>query len=424
MKEEKIKIQVPIMANLTAEGKNPEYLFWVSSAGAFDDRYKKVIREFVKILTYLKVDYAVLGTEETDSGDVARRAGNEMLYQMQAMMNIEIMNGYEVKKIITCDPHDYNTFKNEYPEFGGNYEVIHHSQFLQEMIREGRINITNSGFKNKKIEIKGSEITIVKSNKEDYISITDIAKYKNPEATGLVISHWLSNRYSIEFIGLWEKMHNPDFNVTEFRNIRNESGSNGFILSSKNWINSTNAIGIISKAGRYGGTYAHKDIAFEFASWISAEFKLYLIKEFQRLKEEEQKQLGWDIRRNLTKINYRIHTDAIKENLIPKNLSKKQISFVYASEADVLNMALFGKTAKQWRDENHIEKGNIRDYANVSQLVCLANLENLNAVFINEGYEQNTRLKKLNQIAIQQMKILLQDHTVKVFNNKKGGGNK
>ena len=219
-------------------------------------------------------------------------------------------------------------------------------------------------------------------------------------------------------------MHNPDFNVTEFRNIRNESGSNGFILSSKNWINSTNAIGIISKAGRYGGTYAHKDIAFEFASWISAEFKLYLIKEFQRLKEEEQKQLGWDIRRNLTKINYRIHTDAIKENLIPKNLSKKQISFVYASEADVLNMALFGKTAKQWRDENHIEKGNIRDYANVSQLVCLANLENLNAVFINEGYEQNTRLKKLNQIAIQQMKILLQDHTVKVFNNKKGGGNK
>ncbi|MCD4789211.1 MAG: KilA-N domain-containing protein [Bacteroidales bacterium] len=278
--------------------------------------------------------------------------------------------------------------------------------------------------KNKKIEIKGSEITIVKSNKEDYISITDIAKYKNPEATGLVISHWLSNRYSIEFIGLWEKMHNPDFNVTEFRNIRNESGSNGFILSSKNWINSTNAIGIISKAGRYGGTYAHKDIAFEFASWISAEFKLYLIKEFQRLKEEEQKQLGWDIRRNLTKINYRIHTDAIKENLIPKNLSKKQISFVYASEADVLNMALFGKTAKQWRDENHIEKGNIRDYANVSQLVCLANLENLNAVFINEGYEQNTRLKKLNQIAIQQMKILLQDHTVKVFNNKKGGGNK
>ena len=164
--------------------------------------------------------------------------------------------------------------------------------------------------KNQNIEIKGNKITIVSSNKEDYISITDIAKYKNSEATGLVISHWMSTKYTIEFMGLWEKMHNPDFNVTEFRNIKNEAGSNGFILSSKNWINSTNAIGIISKAGRYGGTYAHKDIAFEFASWISAEFKLFLIKEFQRLKDEEQKQLGWDIKRNLTKINYRIHTDA------------------------------------------------------------------------------------------------------------------
>ncbi len=206
--------------------------------------------------------------------------------------------------------------------------------------------------KSKKIEVKGNEITIVRSDNEDYISITDIAKHKNAESTGLVISHWMSTRYTIEFMGLWEKMHNPDFNVTEFRNIRNESGSNGFILSSKNWINKTNAIGIVAKAGRYGGTFAHKDIAFEFASWISAEFKLFLIKEFQRLKEEEQKQLGWDIRRNLTKINYRIHTDAIKENLIPKSLSKKQISFIYANEADVLNVALFGKTAKQWRDEN------------------------------------------------------------------------
>ncbi len=206
--------------------------------------------------------------------------------------------------------------------------------------------------KSKKIEVKGNEITIVRSDNEDYISITDIAKHKNAESTGLVISHWMSTRYTIEFMGLWEKMHNPDFNVTEFRNIRNESGSNGFILLSKNWINKTNAIGIVAKAGRYGGTFAHKDIAFEFASWISAEFKLFLIKEFQRLKEEEQKQLGWDIRRNLTKINYRIHTDAIKENLIPKSLSKKQISFIYANEADVLNVALFGKTAKQWRDEN------------------------------------------------------------------------
>ena len=272
--------------------------------------------------------------------------------------------------------------------------------------------------KKQKIKIKGNEITVLKSNKEDFISITDIAKYKNTESTGLVISHWLSTKYTIEFMGYWEKMHNPDFNVTEFSNIKNEAGSNGFVLSGKNWINSTNAIGIISKAGRYGGTYAHKDIAFEFASWISAEFKLFIIKEFQRLKDEEQKQFGWDIKRNLSKINYRIHTDAIKENLIPKYLNKKQISIVYATEADVLNMSLFGKTAKQWREENPDEKGNIRDYANVSQLVCLANLENLNAVFINEGCEQINRLEKLNKIAISQMGILVQDHLIKKLEDK------
>jgi len=266
--------------------------------------------------------------------------------------------------------------------------------------------------KNKKLEIQGREITIQKINQEDYISITDIAKHKNSESTGLVISHWLSTKYTIEFMGLWEKLKNPNFNVTEFSNIKNEAGSNGFVLSGKNWINKTNAIGIISKAGRYGGTYAHKDIAFEFASWISAEFKLYLIQEFQRLKEIEQKQLGWDIKRNLAKINYRIHTDAIKENLIPQSLNKNQISLVYASEADVLNMALFGQTAKQWRDGNPKEKGNIRDFANISQLVCLSNLENLNAVFINEGYEQALRLTKLNQIAIGQMKILIADKTI------------
>ena len=263
--------------------------------------------------------------------------------------------------------------------------------------------------KSKKIAVKSTEVTVVSIKEQDYISLTDIAKHKNSNTTGLVISHWLSTRYTIDFMGLWEKMHNPDFNVTEFSNIRNESGSNGFVLSSKNWINSTNAIGIISKAGRYGGTYAHKDIAFEFASWISPEFKLYLIKEFQRLKEQEQGQLEWNVKRQLTKINYRIHTDAIKENLIPENLSKKQINFVYANEADVLNMALFGKTAKKWRDENPDKKGNIRDYANVSQLVCLANLENLNAVFINNGLPQSERLVKLNQIAISQMKILLGD---------------
>jgi len=273
--------------------------------------------------------------------------------------------------------------------------------------------------KNRKIEIKGSEITILKSNKEDYISITDIAKHKNQESTGLVISHWLSTRYTIEFMGLWEKMHNPDFNVTEFRNIKNESGSNGFILSSKNWINSTNAIGIISKPGRYGGTYAHKDIAFEFASWISAEFKLFLIKEFQRLKEEEQKLLGWDIKRNLTKINYRIHTNAIKENLIPPELSKKQISLIYATEADVLNMALFGKTAREWRKKNPNQKGNIRDYANISQLICLSNLESLNAHFINEEFSQSERLIKLNKTAILQMKLLIDDHNIKLLEDDK-----
>ena len=272
--------------------------------------------------------------------------------------------------------------------------------------------------KNRKIEVKGSEITIVKSDREDYISITDIARHKNPEATGLVISHWLSTRYTIEFMGLWEKMHNPGFNVTEFRNIKNESGSNGFILSGKNWINSTNAIGIISKAGRYGGTYAHKDIAFEFASWISAEFKLFLIKEFQRLKDQEQKQLGWDIKRSLTKINYRIHTDAIKENLLPPELTANQINQVYATEADVLNLALFGMTASGWRQKYKKQKGNIRDYANVAQLVCLANLENLNALFIEEKLPQSERLAKLNGIARHQMEILTMDNSIKRLEDK------
>ncbi len=263
----------------------------------------------------------------------------------------------------------------------------------------------------KTLKIKGSEITIITADTQDYISITDIAKYKNAEATGLVISHWLSTRYTVEFMGLWEKLHNPDFNVTEFSNIRNESGSNGFVLSAKNWINRTNAVGIISKAGRYGGTYVHKDIAFEFASWISAEFKLYLIIEYQRLKEDETKSLDWNVKRSLTKINYRIHTDAVKNNLIPAKLKPKQVQHIYASEADVLNMALFGKTAKQWRDANADKKGNMRDYANVSQLVCLVNLENINALFIKEDISQTDRLKKLNQIAIEQMKLLTENST-------------
>ena len=269
-----------------------------------------------------------------------------------------------------------------------------------------------------KINVLSTSVTIYQQKKEDFISLTDIARHKNPDATGLVISHWLSTRYTIEFMGLWEKIHNPDFNVTEFRNIRNEAGSNGFVLSGKSWITGTNAIGIVSKAGRYGGTYAHKDIAFEFASWISPEFKLYLIKEFQRLKETEQKQLGWDIKRNLAKINYRIHTDAIKENLIPPELTSQQINHVYAQEADVLNLALFGMTAAQWRQNSKDKKGNIRDFANVSQLVCLSNLENLNALFIEEGISQSERLVKLNQIAIHQMEILTADNSIKKLEGK------
>jgi hypothetical protein len=267
--------------------------------------------------------------------------------------------------------------------------------------------------KNKKIEVQGTEITIFSHAKDEYISVTDIARFKDQKRTDYIIQNWMRNRNTIDFLGIWERLNNPDFNPIEFDGFRNQAGLNSFILTPKQWIEKTNAIGIISKAGRYGGTYAHKDIAFEFATWISVEFKLYLIKEFQRLKDEEQKQLGWDIRRNLTKINYRIHTDAIKENLIPTTLNKQQISHVYASEADILNMALFGRTAAHWRAENPDETGNIRDFANVSQLVCLANLENLNAVFINEGLEQAERLTRLNRIAIQQMRILVEDRTTR-----------
>jgi hypothetical protein len=267
--------------------------------------------------------------------------------------------------------------------------------------------------KNKKIEVQGTEITIFSHAKDEYISVTDIARFKDPKRTDYIIQNWMRNRNTIEFLGIWERLNNPDFNPIEFDGFRKKAGLNSFTLTPKQWIEKTNAIGIISKAGRYGGTYAHKDIAFEFATWISVEFKLYLIKEFQRLKDEEQKQLGWDIRRNLTKINYRIHTDAIRKNLIPATLNKQQISHVYASEADILNMALFGKTAAHWRAENPDETGNIRDFANASQLVCLANLENLNAVFINEGLKQAERLTRLNQIAIGQMRILVEDRTTR-----------
>ncbi|MBF0235887.1 MAG: KilA-N domain-containing protein [Desulfamplus sp.] len=273
--------------------------------------------------------------------------------------------------------------------------------------------------KNKKIEIIGSDVAFFHQGAEDYISLTDLAKHKNAEYTGVVISHWLSTRYTVEFMGIWERVNNPDFNLTEFSYIKNESGSNGYVLSAKQWIQKTNAIGIISKAGRYGGTYAHKDIAFEFATWISPELKFYLIKEFQRLKEEEQKQFGWDVKRQLTKINYRIHTDAIKENLIPPELTKQQVTHVYASEADLLNMALFGKTAKQWRDENPEKKGNIRDYSNVTQLVCLANLETLNAHLIQQELPQPERLTLLNHTAIQQMRLLTEDNRMKKLEGRK-----
>ncbi|MCK5241877.1 KilA-N domain-containing protein [bacterium] len=215
-----------------------------------------------------------------------------------------------------------------------------------------------------KISVKGRDITIVSQKEEDYICITDIARYKNADRTDDLIRNWLRNRNTIEFLGIWEQLNNSNFKPVEFDGFKKQAGLNSFTLTPSQWIEKTKAIGITSKAGRYGGTYAHKDIAFEFASWISVEFKLYLIKEFQRLKESEQKQLGWDIKRNLAKINYRIHTDAIKENLIPKELSKQQINQVYASEADVLNMALFGMTAKEWRGPNSDKKGNIRDYAN------------------------------------------------------------
>ena len=269
--------------------------------------------------------------------------------------------------------------------------------------------------KNKTIDVQGTAITFYSQGDMDFISLTDMLKAKDGD---FFISDWLRNRNTVEFLGIWEKVHNPVFNYGEFATIKSQVGLNSYKISVKEWVAKTNAIGLIAKAGRYGGTYAHKDIAFEFGMWISAEFKIYLIKEFQRLKDEELKQLGWDIRRNLTKINYRIHTDAIREHLIPQELSKEQINLVYASEADLLNMALFGKTAKQWRDENPDEKGNIRDFANVSQLVCLANLENLNAHFIQEGLSQPGRLEKLNLIAIQQMRLLVEDRRVKVF-----GGN-
>ena len=269
--------------------------------------------------------------------------------------------------------------------------------------------------KSKSITVKGIEIIIVQNNNEDFISLSGIARFKDSERSDYILQNWMRNRSTIEFIGLWEQLNNPNFKSIEFDGFKNQAGANSFSLTPKRWIETTNAIGIISKEGRYGGTFAHRDIAFEFATWISAEFKLYLITEFQRLKNEESKnlKLEWNLQRTISKINYHIHTDAIKEKLIPKELSKIQINIIYANEADLLNMALFGMTAKDWREVNPKTEGNIRDEATIEQLVVLSNLESINAVLIQQGLKQHERLMQLNQIAISQMKSLLGNRTIK-----------
>ncbi|MEK6905651.1 MAG: KilA-N domain-containing protein [Nanoarchaeota archaeon] len=270
-----------------------------------------------------------------------------------------------------------------------------------------------------KITVLGTEISLYPPQKEKYISLTDIARYKNPEEPKDVVKNWLRSKSTIEFLGLWERINNLSFKGVEFDSFLKQAGSNVFVLAPQKWIEQTGAIGIISKSGNQGGTFAHKDIAFEFASWISPEFKLYLIKEFQRLKEEEseRKSLDWDIKRNLAKINYKIHTDTIRKHLVPEKISRTEENLIYATEADLLNLALFGLTAKDWRDKNPRLEGNMRDYADVSQLVCLSNLENLNALFIKENLEKSNRLDKLNTIAIEQMTLLTTDFkTVKAIN--------
>ena len=269
--------------------------------------------------------------------------------------------------------------------------------------------------KNKKITVKGTDITVFQTDQSDYISLTDIARYKDAVNTDDIIKNWLRNRNTIELLGFWEQLYNPDFKPVEFDGFRKQAGLNSFVMTPKKWIETTNAIGIISKSGRYGGTFAHKDIAFEFASWISIEFKLFIIKEFQRLKEEENDRLKleWNLQRTLSKINYRIHTDAIKENIIPRLISIQDTALVYASEADLLNVALFGKTALEWRTENPDRKGNIRDEATLEQLVVLSNLESINAVLIYQGLSQADRLVQLNKIAITQMRSLVQNATMK-----------
>jgi hypothetical protein len=259
------------------------------------------------------------------------------------------------------------------------------------------------------INVQGTAVSIFSQKDSDYISLTDIAKYRNQEEPFSIINNWMRSRNTISFLGLWENLHNPNFKPIEFERFKNEAGYNYFVLSPQRWIENTNAVGITSKSGRYGGTFAHKDIAFEFASWISSEFKLYLITEFQRLKDDENTRLSleWNLNRTLSKLNYRIHTDAIKEHIIPENITKEQANNIYASEADLLNVALFGKTAKQWRDQNLNLEGNIRDYAQIEQLLVLANIESMNAEFIRMELSQKERLLKLNQIAITQLKSLI-----------------
>ncbi len=269
--------------------------------------------------------------------------------------------------------------------------------------------------KNKKIEVQGVEIVLYEDNQNDFISITDIARHRDAKHTDIIIQNWMRNRNTIELLGIWETIYNPNFKPLEFDGFRKQSGLNSFVMTPKRWIESTNAIGIVSKSGRYGGTFAHKDIALEFASWISIEFKLYVIKEFQRLKNEENDRLKleWNLQRTLAKVNYQIHTDAIKENLIPQEITKQQTAFVYANEADILNVALFGITAKEWRDKNPERIGNIRDYATLEQLVVLSNMESINALLIRQGLSQSERLLQLNKVAITQMKSLLLSSTMK-----------
>jgi len=261
-----------------------------------------------------------------------------------------------------------------------------------------------------KIQAQGTEISVLsQGGDDDFFSLTDIAKYRNAEYPSETIQNWMRNRGTVEFLGLWERIHNPNFNYLEFEVIDNEAGRNSFVLTPKRWIESVNAIGMTSKQGRYAATFAHKDIAFKFAAWISAEFELYIIKDYQRLKQEENSRISleWNLQRTLSKINYRIHTDAVKERLIPEEITKQQASFVYANEADLLNVALFGKTAAQWRAENPSKEGNMRDYATLEQLVVLSNIESINALLIRQGLPQSDRLVQLNNTAIVQMQSLV-----------------